>query len=178
MENLFKVNETNENLERNDLISTRELPASHLEGILDLPVNKSGEKMEAFLPKEELVDSVAQGLFDSYVEKSPGLLRGFTELCSDADARETFRNTYGEYVLDPESLKEKDPSMYNFMCDRIFQGREFAKKDGKDDTIKNPGSGENNGTLAKTVMYKYDMGTRLPDGCNSSAREGINVRCD
>ncbi len=45
-----------------------------------------------------------------------------------SDYREDFAESYQHYVQNPELLKSVNPDKYNFMRDKVFEGREYDRK--------------------------------------------------
>lgn len=100
-------------------------PSSHLEGM----DTGSLEKLSA----TDAAVEVGKNYYESCAKDFPGVLAGFRE--AGGQSQEDFSRSYAEYVTNPEKMRTEKPTMYKFMRDEVFFGREFpaSKKEKADD---------------------------------------------
>lgn len=108
------------------LAVSREIPASHLEGLL----SQDSAADISSMSRETLLEAVGRSLYSDFVLYSPGLESEFLALMGDGAGAGAFSSLYGEYVCDGEELLRKSPQQYNFMKDRIFHGIEYIEGNG------------------------------------------------
>lgn len=130
--NFMKYNVFNGKDLMNDVITVgRELPSSHLDGMFELREGLNGingKDYQILITKSELVYQVGNHLYDSYIAKTPGLRNSFETVGMDS-GNTAFAKAYGEYVLDPDDFKNNNASLYNFMRDKVFLGKEYTNND-------------------------------------------------
>lgn len=114
---MFSIENINnpETLELNSKLSS-ELPFSHFENI-DLSLL---EKM----PLKESVKYISENYYLTFIKGHPGLLRAFLEVFNGA-GKNLFEKYYSDYIYNSIQMKKNIPSIYAFMNERVFFGREY-----------------------------------------------------
>lgn len=118
----YQVFEGREYLQ-NALAISREIPASHLEGLL----SQDSVGDISSMSRESLLEAVGKSLYTDFLIYSPGLESEFLTLTGDNAGISAFSSLYSEYICNGDELLRKNPQQYNFMKDRIFHGIEYIQ---------------------------------------------------
>lgn len=108
------------------LAVSREIPATHLEGLL---ARDAAADISA-MSRGSLLEAVSKNLYTEFLVSTPGLESEFLALMGDGAGVSAFSSLYNEYVCNGSELLQKNPQQYNFIKDRIFHGIEYAEGSG------------------------------------------------
>jgi hypothetical protein len=71
------------------------------------------------------LEDVADHVFETDIEKNPGLAAAWLRLVDVGNLREVFVEAYQKYLREPGPLLREQPEIFSFMKEHIFMGRDY-----------------------------------------------------